>query len=178
MFFIRIMGPVIGFMMGSFFNRFYYTLDPPGGLSPRDPMWIGCWWGGFLVIGLVLFGPSMGLFCFPAPNPKKEAEKDKAAAEKLLTNGGEATVQKKHRGLALVDRHIEKTENGESVMPESVKDKFRDFKETIVTVLRQPVYHGALVGRIIDVLAFKGFFIFMPKYLEIQFGIPQYVVNF
>lgn len=25
MFFIRIMGPVIGFMMGSFFNKFYYT---------------------------------------------------------------------------------------------------------------------------------------------------------
>jgi hypothetical protein len=27
-------------------------------------------------------------------------------------------------------------------------------------------------------MAFKGFFIFLPKYLEIQFGIPQYQISF
>jgi hypothetical protein len=44
-------------------------------------------------------------------------------------------------------------------------------------VLRSPVYTGALVGRIIDVLAFKGFVVFWPKYLESHYGIPQYKVQ-
>lgn len=43
--------------------------------------------------------------------------------------------------------------------------------------MRQPIYAGTLAGRVIDVLAFKGFYIFLPKYLDIQFGIPQYKIN-
>lgn len=56
----------------------------------------------------------------------------------------------------MVDRHIEKTAEGDIVMPETWKEKIHDFKQTIFTVVRQPVYAGALVGRILDVLAFKG----------------------
>lgn len=62
-------------------------------------------------------------------------------------------------------------------MPSSAKDKIIDFFSTISTVIQQPIYMGSLIGRIIDVLAFKGFYIFLPKYLEIQFGIPQYKIN-
>lgn len=34
-----------------------------------------------------------------------------------------------------------------------------------------------IAGRILDVMAFKGFHIFLNKYLELQFGIPQYKIN-
>lgn len=74
MFFIRLLGPVIGLMLGSVFNKFYYTFDPPRGLSPRDPLWIGAWWAGFLLLGLILFGPSLGLFCFKEPPRSAEDE--------------------------------------------------------------------------------------------------------
>lgn len=62
-------------------------------------------------------------------------------------------------------------------MPSSIKDKMIDFFSTIFTVIQQPIYVGSIIGRIIDVIAFKGFYIFLPKYLEIQFGIPQYKIN-
>lgn len=58
-----------------------------------------------------------------------------------------------------------------------MKDKAMDFFNTIRIVSKQPIYFGILVGRIIDVMAFKGFFIFLPKYLELQFGVPQYKIN-
>uniref|UniRef100_A0A915ECQ6 Solute carrier organic anion transporter family member n=1 Tax=Ditylenchus dipsaci TaxID=166011 RepID=A0A915ECQ6_9BILA len=199
MFFIRIMGPVVGFMMGSFFNKFYYTGEAPRGITPRDPMWIGMWWGGFLVIGLVLFGPSLALFCFKAPQPEPEDDAEDSCLEngsvedeKSRTNGKEKLLdaplavpeggpkkpaKKKTRGLALVDRHVEKGADGSTVVPESLEDKIKDFAQTISTVIRQPVYAGTLAGRILDVMAFKGFFIFLPKYLELQFGIPQYKIN-
>uniref|UniRef100_A0A914DWR9 Solute carrier organic anion transporter family member n=1 Tax=Acrobeloides nanus TaxID=290746 RepID=A0A914DWR9_9BILA len=149
---------VLGYSMGSFFNKYYtsdfFTSNPPAGVTPRDPLWIGKWWAGFLLIGAVLLGPSIALFLFPKPKERPDG-----------------------RGLALVDRHIKKSEDGKAVVPEKFVDKVKDFKKVIFDVLKQPIYHGALVGRIIDVLAFKGFFVFLPKYLEIQFGIPQYIIS-
>ncbi|KAI1707365.1 organic anion transporter polypeptide (OATP) family domain-containing protein [Ditylenchus destructor] len=193
MFFIRIMGPVMGFMMGSFFNKFYYTTDPPRGITPRDPMWIGMWWGGFLTIGIALFFPSLALFCFRAPEPENEEESTVTDEEegqavngkKQLLDQSDLGVGKdipkptktKNRGLALVDRHAEKGLDGNTVVPTGFGDKVKDFFETVQTVLKQPIYAGSLVGRILDVMAFKGFYIFLPKYLELQFGIPQYKIN-
>uniref|UniRef100_A0A1I8BMF6 Solute carrier organic anion transporter family member n=1 Tax=Meloidogyne hapla TaxID=6305 RepID=A0A1I8BMF6_MELHA len=164
MFCIRIMGPMIGFWMGSVFNKLYYDGEAPHGITPRDPMWIGRWWQGFMLIGGVLFFPSLLLFCFRNPKPKENNQ------EKLVE--GEEKVS---RGLALVDRHLEKSENGN--IPKSFNALSSDFQNNIATVFKRPVYRWAMIGRIIDVLAFKGFHIFLPKYLELQFGIPQYIVN-
>ncbi|KAI6189840.1 Solute carrier organic anion transporter family member [Aphelenchoides bicaudatus] len=186
MFFIRILGPVIGMLLGSVTNKFYYTFDAPRGLTPRDPLW-----AGFLAIGLVLFGPSLGLFCFKAPPPseeeEKEAEKDPETKEPFIDSETKKKPTKQRfvcniitslntsnyrrsPGLALVDRHVQKTADGQT-------EKALDFYKTIRTVIKQPIYFCMLFGRIIDVMAFKGFFIFLPKYLEIQFGVPQYQIN-
>lgn len=66
--FIKILGPICGFLIGSVVNRFYYTapVPPPPGLTRADPTWIGAWWLGFLVIGAVTVLPSLALYFFPA----------------------------------------------------------------------------------------------------------------
>ncbi|CAK5088309.1 unnamed protein product [Meloidogyne enterolobii] len=125
---------------------------------------LGRWWQGFMLIGGVLFFPSVLLFCFRNP---KSTENNQ---EKLVE--GEEKVP---RRLALVDRHLEKSENGN--IPKSFNALSSDFQNNILTVFKRPIYRWAMIGRIIDVLAFKGFHIFLPKYLELQFGIPQYIVN-
>uniref|UniRef100_A0A0N4U147 Solute carrier organic anion transporter family member n=1 Tax=Dracunculus medinensis TaxID=318479 RepID=A0A0N4U147_DRAME len=155
MFFIRILGPVLGLMIGSVTNKYYYSFSAPPGISPRDPMWIGRWWAGFLGIAIIMFGPSLALYFFPVP--KK--------------------VQKKF-SLALIDRNIVKDQEGNAIIPQTIAEKFHDFASTIKAVLKAPVYLGMLFGRILDVLAFKGFFLFLPKYLEVQFGMPQHKINF
>lgn len=53
--------------------------------------------------------------------------------------------------MALVDRHVEKNEEGDAVVPDTLRDKALDFFNTIRTVIKQPVYFGILIGRIIDV---------------------------
>ncbi|KAI3418783.1 hypothetical protein GPALN_007885 [Globodera pallida] len=172
MFCIRIMGPMLGFLLGSFFNKHYYTLGKvPYGMSPKDPMWIGRWWAGFLLIGSALLLPSLALFFFRNPKPSSTA----AETEEKDDDGKQK--QQRPRGLALVDRHLEKGEDGEAIVPKGVLAKGADFFQTMSTVIKQPIYRWSMAGRIIDVFAFKGFHIFMPKYLELQFGIPQYEVN-
>uniref|UniRef100_A0A914X4F9 Solute carrier organic anion transporter family member n=1 Tax=Plectus sambesii TaxID=2011161 RepID=A0A914X4F9_9BILA len=168
MFFIKILGPAAGFSIGSLCNRLYYTLKAPEGLSPRDPSWIGAWWLGFLIIAAALVGPALVMFFFPHSN-KLESDESK-------DNSGEATKKSK-RNLKLVDRHISKSENGVAVVPLGVKEKVADFKTSVVEILKSPIYSGSLVGRALDVFAFKGFMVFMPKYLENHFGIPQYKVQ-
>uniref|UniRef100_A0A183EH92 Solute carrier organic anion transporter family member n=1 Tax=Gongylonema pulchrum TaxID=637853 RepID=A0A183EH92_9BILA len=63
--FVRILGPVCGFLIGSFCSSFYYTLKAPPGLTAKDPTWIGAWWMGYLFIGLILIVPSITLYFFP-----------------------------------------------------------------------------------------------------------------
>lgn len=210
MFFIRILGPVLGFLIGSITNKFYYSFDVPPGLTPRDPLWIGRWWAGFLGIGLALLCPSIALFLFPSKSKRKNSstsqqnyhndndnslkkdanlkvklEGDSSVQMQPLVKETEATDQNKgatkpekghhrNRSLALVDRHI-KANGGEQEL--SFSKKVDDFIMTVKKITKQPVYMGALIGRILDVLAFKGFFLFMPKYLEVQFGLPQHKIS-
>ena len=61
------------------------SIAAPPGISPRDPMWIGRWWAGFLFIGAVLLLPSLGLFCFPA-QLQKAPSKAKEDRERGLTD--------------------------------------------------------------------------------------------
>lgn len=46
----------------------------PQGLTPKDPMWIGCWWLGFLIFGFLLFFPSVALYFFPSDSISAKKE--------------------------------------------------------------------------------------------------------
>ncbi|VDP08917.1 unnamed protein product, partial [Heligmosomoides polygyrus] len=128
---IRIFGPICGFLVGSICNKLYYNLNPPVGLSPSDPTWIGAWWIGFFGIGVMTCFPSIALFCFPMEGRLEVIQ----------------TRENKH------------------------------FVRTYKGVLGTEIYVGSVLGRICDILAFKGYIVFLPKYLENHFGIPQFKVH-
>ncbi|PAV61894.1 hypothetical protein WR25_22816 [Diploscapter pachys] len=176
MFFCKILGPVLGLLIGAQLNKVYYNFNPPPGLSPIDPMWIGCWWLGFLVFGALLFFPSLGLALFPSDSfDAGNAPEDE---ELVQQNGTGAPAKKKSKGrLNLVDRHIKKDESGKGYMPETFGEKVYEFASTVKNLFKNPIFVGAMCGRIVDVLAFKGFFVFIGKYLEIQFGFPQFQIQ-
>ncbi|TKR72336.1 hypothetical protein L596_019804 [Steinernema carpocapsae] len=69
------MGPVCGFLVGSVANKLFFTFPAkaPSGLSPNDPTWIGAWWSGYLVIGLLGITPSLLLCFYPARGDYEES---------------------------------------------------------------------------------------------------------
>ncbi|CCD71412.1 Solute carrier organic anion transporter family member [Caenorhabditis elegans] len=149
---IRVLGPICGYMIGSFCNKFYYTLNPPNGLTPADPTWIGAWWMGFLFIGSIALFPSTMLFFFPQG---KEGD-----------------------GSAVQLRDVHKEKLKKSVDEDrTITMKLKDFAKSCKKVLSTKIYMGSVLGRVCDVLAFKGYIVFLPKYLENHFGIPQYLVH-
>ncbi|CAD5229482.1 unnamed protein product [Bursaphelenchus okinawaensis] len=152
--FVKILGPICGFMIGSLVNRVYFTFPaaPPAGLTRADPTWIGAWWLGFLVIGIVLVLPSLMLYFFPESSGKNKVYKEGTKSEKLK--------------LSFFDRHAKDEQLNIKKMVESYK-----------VVLKCKVYTGTVAGRVMDILAIKGYMVFLPKYLENHFGIPQYQVH-
>ncbi|KAH3883708.1 solute carrier organic anion transporter family member 2A1-like isoform X1 [Dreissena polymorpha] len=69
---VGIFGPAIAFSVGGLFSRHYVTLqDVP--ITPRHPAWIGAWWLGFVVFGLISIVISFPLLLFPRklrPRPR------------------------------------------------------------------------------------------------------------
>ncbi|CAJ0955370.1 unnamed protein product, partial [Mesorhabditis belari] len=167
--FIRILGPICGFLIGSVCNKFYYTLKPPFGLSPADPTWIGAWWIGFIFIGCITIIPSLMILFFP--NPKLSNE-DKETGKRELN------FFDKHKNDDADKTNMEKfkTLSKESLL-RKVIGQAEGFLKEYKEVLGTKIYRGAVVGRICDILAFKGYMTFLPKYLENHFGIPQYMVH-
>nr|CDP95437.1 Bm4182, isoform b [Brugia malayi] len=161
--FIRILGPVCGFLIGSFCSSFYYTLKPPPGLSAKDPTWIGAWWLGYLLIGLLLIGPSTALYFFPVRT------KSTIIDGSVKDNG---CVDQKDIKISIFDKH----RSNDIIESPSIFAKFRALHKAYAEILQSKIFVGLLVARSLDLLAFRGYMVFLPKYLETQFGIPQYNV--
>ncbi|CAH0381152.1 unnamed protein product [Bemisia tabaci] len=80
---VRILGPAMGFILGSLTTRLYVDLSVDPGITPKDPRWVGAWWLGLVLVStlLLLFSPAM--FSFPkrlngsrpvAPEIKKDPD--------------------------------------------------------------------------------------------------------
>ncbi|XP_046382967.1 solute carrier organic anion transporter family member 74D isoform X2 [Ischnura elegans] len=101
---VRILGPALGFMLGSLCTRLYThpTVDPM--MSPTDPHWVGAWWLGLILVSGLLMLASLAMFSFPkkltashlapnlAPPPQTAKQKNPSlrdfpkAVKKLLRN--------------------------------------------------------------------------------------------
>ncbi|VDO49454.1 unnamed protein product, partial [Brugia timori] len=74
----------------------------------------------------------------------------------------------------MTQRHWEMVDNSEVKI---VKVRLRDtLHKAYAEILQSKIFVGLLVARSLDLLAFRGYMVFLPKYLETQFGIPQYNV--
>lgn len=62
---VRILGPALGFLLGSFCTRLYTNLSITPTISPTDPRWIGAWWLGLMLDSALLLLVSFAMFSFP-----------------------------------------------------------------------------------------------------------------
>jgi hypothetical protein len=124
---------------------------------------------GFLMIGLFTIFPSVVLFLFPESS--KNNNNKIAAITSANSNGGVMEIGKVKRPLtklALRDRHVQKSDPNARGR-DKVKSKFISCSYSYVihmvlailgaywAVLHSKVYVGTVLGRIVDVLAFKGY---------------------
>ncbi|GJQ70010.1 hypothetical protein Trydic_g13369 [Trypoxylus dichotomus] len=62
---IRILGPALGFIVGSLCTRLYADLSVVPKIDTNDPRWVGAWWLGLVLISGLLMLTSFAMFAFP-----------------------------------------------------------------------------------------------------------------
>ncbi|XP_009864028.1 PREDICTED: solute carrier organic anion transporter family member 2B1-like, partial [Apaloderma vittatum] len=75
LFSVTVIGPGVGFMLGSAMLRFYVDIDKVTRdevqLTNKDPRWVGAWWLGFLVAASLVALSAVPYFFFPREMPKE-----------------------------------------------------------------------------------------------------------
>lgn len=98
---VRILGPALGFILGSLCTLLYVDLSADPQITQKDPRWVGAWWLGLVCISALLMLASLAMFAFPkrlstcrvlAPSVKKRERKNPSlrdfpkAIKRLLNN--------------------------------------------------------------------------------------------
>jgi hypothetical protein len=90
----------------------------------------------------------------------------------MADQNGKLPEKKEKLKLTFYDRHAKPHDD-----TKSKKDKLKDFVGSYKEVIKSKVYVSSVFGRVLDILAFKGYLVFLPKFLENHYGIPQYKVH-
>ena len=117
----------------------FFTLE----LDEDNPLWIGAWWMGFVIVGSIVLSlaPLMTLFPALIP-PPKGTQTDAVAIRKQL---------------------------GESAGPSTAKEWWADFFKIIKRLFTNRIYVLSIFSSAFMVLAIVGFAQFIPKYFEVVF---------
>ncbi|XP_072402384.1 solute carrier organic anion transporter family member 74D [Diabrotica undecimpunctata] len=62
---VRILGPALGFIVGSICTSIYADLSVDPKIDSSDPRWVGAWWLGLVLISSLLMLASFAMFAFP-----------------------------------------------------------------------------------------------------------------
>ncbi|KAH0946384.1 hypothetical protein HN011_007180 [Eciton burchellii] len=79
---VRILGPALGFILGSLCTMVYADLSRNPQITPTDPRWVGAWWLGLVLISAMLMLVSIAMFAFPTRLPKSRTPPRRADAQK------------------------------------------------------------------------------------------------
>lgn len=162
-----VFGPIVGFALGALMLQYYvdlFTFDSKTlNLTPMNAHWVGAWWGGFIFIGGLLFLVSVPFYGFP----------------KLLVQELKEMVREDRWKLEYVI-DLWSGEHGDSyhrARRTSYSKNIRDFPSVIYRLLTNPVYLITCLGICCEVFIVSGFVVFLPKYLETEFGATKSMAN-
>ncbi|KAK7795560.1 hypothetical protein U0070_015579, partial [Myodes glareolus] len=140
----KIAGPLIGLLLASFCANIYVDIGSVNTddltITPTDTCWVGAWWVGFLICAGVNILTSIPFFFLPNKLPK----------EGLEDNADVTTSDKeKHQGKARKEKH------------------FFPFMKSLFS---NPIYVLFVLVSVLQINSFTTTFVFLPKYLELQYG--------
>lgn len=154
-------GPVLGFLLGAYLLSFHMdTLSSKViEIGPGDRLWVGMWWGGFLIGGLLLFIVAIPFFSFP----------------KVLTREIEKIrfIEKSsHSGVS--NRPPESSSGQHQPAQDTGYGKdVKDIPRSMWRLVCNPVYVVTCLGACMELVIVSGFVVFLPKYLETQFSLGK-----
>ncbi|XP_041974935.1 solute carrier organic anion transporter family member 5A1 [Aricia agestis] len=149
-------GPVLGFLLGAYLLSFHMDSFSGTVMNPGDHRWIGMWWGGFLLCGLLLILVAIPFFSFPKVLVR-EKEKIRLVEKAAAASGSGTKPPPKQKD-------IKDTGYGKDI---------KDIPVSMWRLLKNPVYVVTCLGACMELMIVSGFVVFLPKYLETQFSLGK-----
>ncbi|KAF4114491.1 solute carrier organic anion transporter family member 1C1-like [Onychostoma macrolepis] len=158
---VGIMGPMFGFMLGSFCAKLYVDIGAVDldtiTINHKDSRWVGAWWLGFLLTGGVMLLAGIPFWFLPKSLPKQgETETEKKS------NEGEQD-------------HFIPDNNKHSNAPDkpatvSMAALAKDFLPSLKKLFSNTIYLLLLCTAFVQVNGFIGMITFKPKFMEQIYG--------
>ncbi|MEJ1280039.1 hypothetical protein NN561_010978 [Cricetulus griseus] len=77
---VAIIGPIFGFLLGSLCAKLYVDIGFVNldhiTITPKDPQWVGAWWLGYLIAGLLSLLAAVPFWCLPKTLPRSQGRED------------------------------------------------------------------------------------------------------
>ncbi|KAG5267431.1 hypothetical protein AALO_G00221660 [Alosa alosa] len=159
---ISVIGPVFGYLLGALCAKIYVDIGFVNmesiTIAPGDARWVGAWWLGYLIAGLITLLSAIPFWFLPKSLPMpvgKPLEKSPSEHTNSI---------KEHKYQA--DE------------PASCLEMAKDFVPTLKSLLGNPVYFLYLCVTIIQFNSLIGMVTYKPKYIEQHYGQSASTANF
>ncbi|XP_074907460.1 solute carrier organic anion transporter family member 1C1 isoform X4 [Buteo buteo] len=163
---VAIIGPIFGFLLGSLCAKLYVDIGfvdlDSVTITHKDVQWVGAWWLGYLIAGVISVLAGIPFWFLPKHLPKPESRKDSSTSSeqsKFITEDNK-------------DQH--KSYQQQVKIAEMAKD----FLPSLKNLFGNPVYILYLCASIIQFNSLIGMVTYKPKYIEQQYGQTSSKTNF
>ena len=143
-------GPAIGFLVSGGLLRVYIHPDKDSILEVDDENYMGAWWLGFVVFGVVVILTALPLFLYPSKLQEEEESNSDNSPDQQ-----EETRREKPSGMSY----------GESLW---------DIPKTIWRLVKNPIFLLVTLSATCEFTIIQAFMKYIPKYLASQFSIAAY----
>uniref|UniRef100_A0A8C5NAN7 Solute carrier organic anion transporter family member n=1 Tax=Gouania willdenowi TaxID=441366 RepID=A0A8C5NAN7_GOUWI len=164
---ISVVGPVFGYLLGSLCAKIYVDIGfvkmETISITPADSRWVGAWWLGYLIAGVITLISAIPFWFLPRSLPVAGTRlSDKCTQEQ--TSFIKHSPSLKHKYPA--DEHT------------SFIEMAKDFIPTLKSLLTHPVYLIYLCVTVIQLNSLIGMVTYKPKYIEQHFRQSASKANF
>ncbi|NWZ03975.1 SO1C1 protein, partial [Loxia curvirostra] len=160
---VAIIGPIFGFLLGSLCAKLYVDIGfvdlDSVSISPKDVQWVGAWWLGYLIAGVISILAGIPFWFLPRHLPRPQGRKD-------------SSTSSEHSKFIIEESKDQGTSSWQRArLAEMAKGKALD-------LFGNPVYILYLCASIIQFNSLIGMVTYKPKYIEQQYGQTSSKTNF
>ncbi|XP_033726916.1 solute carrier organic anion transporter family member 4A1-like [Pecten maximus] len=153
---MNIVGPGVGFLVGGAFLKVYVDFDKVDeskvNTNSNSSQYVGAWWIGYLIGGVLAIAVSIPLAGFPKSLP--DSAKFKHEKDKEVHANGE------------IEENTEMSTKGKKL-------DMRNLARSLKILFMNPMFVCMLFVTITSGFLLAGFATFLPKFFEIQFGLSS-----
>ncbi|XP_055990592.1 solute carrier organic anion transporter family member 1C1 isoform X1 [Sorex fumeus] len=163
---VAIIGPIFGFLLGSLCAKLYVdigfvSLDHIT-ITPKDPQWVGAWWLGYIIAGVLSLLAAVPFWCLPKSLPRPRSRE------------GSSSSSEKSKFIMNDDTDFQASQGEKTKIMEMVKE----FLPSLRSLLGNPVYFLYLCASTVQFNSLFGMVTYKAKYIEQQYGQSSSKANF